>query len=177
MSDPFVAEIRIVGFNFAPTGWATCDGQLLPISQNTALFSLLGTMYGGDGKSTFALPDMQGSAPINQGQGAGLTERFVGEVGGSQAITLTSSEIPAHAHGLRARPVPGNLATPTAATSMAQVNPATSQVYKAASGAATTIMHPQSTGVIGGSQPHNSMQPFLTLLYIIALQGVFPPRS
>ena len=98
MSDPFVAEIRIFPFNFAPKGWAFCNGQLLPISQNTALFSLVGTFYGGDGKSTFGLPNFQGSAPINQGQGAGLTDRFIGESGGEQTVTLLQTEMPAHAH-------------------------------------------------------------------------------
>src|SRR5438477_12348274 len=98
MSDPFVAEIRMFAGNFAPTGWAECNGQLLPISQNTALFSLLGTMYGGDGKSTFALPDMQGSAPMGQGQGAGLSDRFIGEASGTSYVTLLTTEIPAHNH-------------------------------------------------------------------------------
>src|SRR5215216_3531810 len=102
MSDPFVAEIRIVGFNFAPTGWAQCNGQLLPISQNTALFSLLGTFYGGDGKSTFALPNLQGSAAMGQGQGQGLSQRFLGEQSGSQTVTLLQSEIPAHTHAMNA---------------------------------------------------------------------------
>src|SRR5262245_43896647 len=103
MSDPFVAEIRMVGFNFAPTGWALCNGQLLPISQNTALFSLLGTFYGGDGKSTFALPNLQGSAPMHQGQGPGLTDRFLGEQSGEEFVTLIQSEIPAHSHGATGR--------------------------------------------------------------------------
>src|SRR5687767_11997837 len=112
MSDPFVAEIRIFGFNFPPTGWAFCNGQLLPISQNTALFSLLGTFYGGNGKSTFGLPDLQGSAPIHQGQGQGLSERFLGEVGGSQFVTLLDSEMPFHTHGLMASPDPADLGAP-----------------------------------------------------------------
>ena len=102
MSDQFVAEIRIFGFNFPPTGWALCDGQLLPISQNTALFSLLGTTYGGDGKSTFALPDLQGNAPMHWGQGPGLSLHDLGETGGSETVSLLESEIPAHAHAVRA---------------------------------------------------------------------------
>src|SRR5687767_5720188 len=113
MADPFVAEIRIFPFNFAPTGWAMCNGQLLPISQNTALFSLLGTVYGGDGKSTFALPDVQGNAPMHPGQGPGLSEHFLGEEGGSQTVTLLESQIPAHAHAMRAVSEPGDLADPT----------------------------------------------------------------
>src|ERR1700761_887222 len=111
MSSPFVAEIRIFGVNFAPTGWATCNGQLLPISQNTALFSLLGTQYGGDGKSTFALPDFQGSAPIHWGQGPGLSDRVIGEIGGEQNVTLITTELPAHGHSLSSRPLVGNVKT------------------------------------------------------------------
>src|SRR3954471_2765620 len=120
MSSPFVAEIRIFGFNFAPTGWATCDGQLLPISQNTALFSLLGTMYGGDGKSTFALPDMQGNVALNFGQGPGLTQRFEGEEGGSQFVTLLESEMPAHNHMIQAQATPATLGTGTATSVFAR---------------------------------------------------------
>ena len=105
MADPFVAEIRIVGFNFAPKGWAKCNGQILPLSQNTALFSLLGTVYGGDGKSTFALPDLQGSSPMHPGQGQGLSQRFLGEIGGSETVTLLETEIPAHNHNVMAHPL------------------------------------------------------------------------
>src|SRR3989304_3477605 len=115
MADPFVAEIRIFPFNFAPTGWAFCGGQLLPISQNTALFSLLGTMYGGNGQSTFALPNLQGAAPLHHGQGPGLSERFQGETGGSETVTLLESEIPAHTHALRAYEVdPADVQAPQA---------------------------------------------------------------
>src|SRR5215213_4058416 len=113
MSDPFVAEIRVVGFNFAPKGWAFCDGQLMPISQNTALFSLLGTFYGGDGKSTFALPDLQGSAPVHPGQGPGLSDYVLGQTGGSETVTLLQSEIPFHGHTMMAVSQPGDLADPT----------------------------------------------------------------
>lgn len=172
MSDPFVAEIRIVGFNFAPTGWATCDGQLLPISQNTALFALLGTMYGGDGKSTFALPNLQGSAPMHQGQGQGLSERFVGETGGSQTVTLLQSELPAHNHQAMGRSILGNNASPAgnnwAGSSIARqylADPNGNQM----SGLATAIA--------GGSLPHNNMPPYLILNFVIAMQGVFPPRQ
>jgi microcystin-dependent protein len=176
MSDQFVAEIRIVGFNFAPTGWATCDGQLLPISQNTALFSLLGSFYGGDGKSTFALPNFRDSASMNQGQGAGLSDRFLGETGGSPSITLIQSEMPAHSHGLQARPVPGNSTIAGPTSSLAQANPATNRVYKQSAFGSITNMSVQSTGIAGSSFPHNNMQPYLTLYFNIALQGVFPPR-
>ena len=177
MSEPFVAEIRMFAGNFAPTGWALCNGQILSISQNTALFSLLGTFYGGDGKTTFALPNLQDSAPMHQGQGPGLTQRVIGEAGGGSTVTLLTSELPSHNHTLQGRPVPGNTATAAANTSLAQVNPATSQVYKAPAGAALTALNPSATGVAGGGQPHNNMQPYLTLTFIIALQGVFPPRS
>ena len=172
MADPFVAEIRIVGFNFAPTGWATCDGQLIPISQNTALFSLLGTMYGGDGKSTFALPNLQGSAPLCPGQGQGLSLYDTGQVGGSQNITLLQTEMPAHAHTLRGVSDPGDLKVP-ANNSLARS--AGGPAYTAP--ASLTTANPQEIGLAGGSQPHNNMQPYLTMLYIIAMQGVFPQRQ
>jgi len=175
MADPFVAEVRIFPFNFAPKGWAWCNGQLLPLSQNTALFSLLGTTYGGDGKSTFALPDFQGSVVVGTGQGPGLTEYFEGEIGGSETVTLLESEMPAHNHFVRAyagdpadnrnpgptkslgAPSPGNLYDPT-----------------------TTQLSPmafQALSPTGGSLPHNNMMPYLTFYFNIALQGVFPPRS
>ncbi|MES2796824.1 MAG: tail fiber protein [Bacteroidota bacterium] len=172
MSDPFVAEIRILPGNFAPTGWATCDGQLLPISQNTALFSLLGTFYGGDGKSTFALPNMQGNAPMGTGQGPGLSERFLGEMSGSQTVTLLTSEMPSHKHTLVAAPDPGESNVPT---NLAMTMSLNGNAYSTS--AANTQMNAQMLGISGGSLPHNNMQPYLTLLFVIALQGVFPPRG
>ena len=173
MADPFVAEIRIFPFNFAPKGWAWCNGQLLPISQNTALFSLLGTFYGGDGKSTFALPDLQGSAPLHAGQGPGLSQRFLGESGGSDTVTLLESEIPAHNHALRANPADGDLnaAQPERALARSSGGPA----YTAATSPVVQL-GPQSLAPAGGDQPHNNMQPYLTLYFNIALQGVFPQR-
>jgi microcystin-dependent protein len=173
MSDPFVAEIRMFPFNFAPTGWAFCDGQLLPISQNTALFSLLGTFYGGDGKSTFALPNLQGSAPIHQGDGAGVSERFLGEQGGSEFVTLLSSEIPLHAHNVMARAALGDQQFPDGRS---WAGNSTAKQYVAAVGTATT-MAVQALSITGGSLPHNNRQPYLTVTFCIALQGVFPPRS
>ena len=172
MSDQFVAEIRIFGFNFAPNGWALCDGQLLPISQNTALFSLLGTQYGGDGKSTFALPNLQGSAAIQQGQGNGLSERFVGETGGSQTVTLNASEMPLHAHTLSASILPADSPNPTGAYTAA---PGNDNLYAAPNG--VQPMASQCLPAAGGSQPHNNMQPYLTMNFCIAMQGIFPPRS
>ncbi len=175
MADPFVAEIRIFPFNFAPRGWAWCNGQLLPISQNTALFSLLGTFYGGDGKSTFALPDLQDRAPLHTGggQGPGLSQHFLGETGGSETVTLLESEIPSHSHTLMGVTVAGNRTNP-AGNSVARTTGATPYAPAAAANAQTA---PESVAPVGGDQPHNNMQPYLTLNFNIALQGVFPPRS
>jgi microcystin-dependent protein len=171
MANPFVAEIRIFAGNFAPTGWATCDGQLMPISQNTALFSLLGTTYGGDGKSNFALPNLQGSAPLQAGQGAGLSLRDLGQSGGEQTVTLLQTEMPAHNHAVQAA-ASGGLASPTgnAWGSGAKGRP---PAYSASS---NVQMNPLATSITGGSLPHNNMPPFLCLTFIIALQGVFPAR-
>lgn len=171
MSDPFVAEIRMLGCNFAPSGWAFCNGQLLPISQNTALFSLVGTYYGGDGKSTFALPDLQGRVPIGTGQGPGLANRDLGESGGSQAVTLIPTEIPAHTHLGAA--VASN-ADRSNASNNVRAKPA-DPVY--ASSPATGALPAAALGIAGGSQPHNNLQPYRALNFVIALQGIFPPRQ
>jgi microcystin-dependent protein len=174
LADPFVAEIRIFPFNFAPKGWAWCNGQLLPISQNTALFSLLGTTYGGDGKSTFALPDLQGKAPMHPGQGPGLSLHDLGETGGSETTTLLESEIPSHSHGVSANVNPANLAAPSPLRSLARSAPGTA--YKASPQADSTFA-PEALAPTGSSLPHNNMQPYLTFYFNIALQGVFPPRT
>jgi microcystin-dependent protein len=176
MSDPFVAEVRIFGFNFAPTGWALCDGQLLPISQNTALFSLLGTTYGGDGKSTFALPDLQGAAPIHPGQGQGLSLYDLGQEGGVESVTLLNTEIPIHAHALSAHAQDTGLVFDPGPT----VTPASADggfAYNTTTNANLTQFAPQALSPTGGSLPHNNMMPYLTLNFCIALQGVFPPRG
>jgi len=173
MADPFVAEIRIFPFNFAPKGWAWCNGQLMPISQNTALFSLLGTTYGGDGKSTFALPDLQGSAPMHPGQGPGLSLHDLGEMGGSETVTLLTSEMPAHSHALRANNANGDTPSP-GGNSLARTG--TSNTYQQNSTNNLVGMAPQSLPVGGGGLPHNNMMPYLTFNFNIALQGVFPPR-
>ncbi len=175
MSNPFVGEIRIFGFNFAPRGWAFCDGQLLPISQNTALFSLLGTNYGGDGKSTFALPNFQGSAPMQQGQGAGLSQHFLGETGGEQNVTLLQSEMPAHSHGAQGVAGAGGQA-PSPTTTWSSPNQRGITAYVAGS-AQNVAMSPASLAPNGGGQPHNNMMPYLTLNFCIALQGIYPARN
>jgi microcystin-dependent protein len=181
MADPFVAEIRIFPFNFAPKGWAFCDGQLLPLSQNTALFSLLGTTYGGDGKSNFALPNMQGNAPMHPGQGPGLSLHDLGEMAGSETVTLLESEMPSHSHAVTAQTQNANPNQPTAGGLLAAGH------YGAAQGGAVNYYHTNATAPTqlspnaitpaGGDQPHNNMMPYLTLNFCIALQGVFPPRT
>ncbi|WP_254412185.1 phage tail protein [Dyadobacter diqingensis] len=170
--DPFVAEIRIFPFNFAPRGWAWCDGQLLPISQNTALFSLLGTTYGGNGKSNFSLPDLQGRSPMHPGQGPGLSLHDLGETGGSETVTLLESEIPSHSHAVGVSPEPGEVKTPTGNTIARSVG---GNIYVA--GSPNVIMNGASLAPSGGDQPHNNLQPYLTTYFCIALQGVFPPRG
>lgn len=173
MSDPFVAEIRMFAGNFAPTGWALCDGQLLPISQNTALFSLLGTTYGGNGQTTFGLPNLQGSVPLHFGQGPGLSLYDLGQQSGSETVTLLTSEMPIHNHFVKA--YQDDLAI--------GVVPGTTMVIGKASGGSTpfrpnsnAVMAADELSVAGGSLPHNNMMPYLTVTFIIALQGIFPPR-
>jgi microcystin-dependent protein len=181
VSSPFVAEIRIFGFNFPPVGWAFCDGQLMPISQNTALFSLLGTTYGGDGKSTFALPNLQDSAVMSSGQGAGLSERFEGEVSGTSNVTLLQTEMPFHNHNLSVSTAqadeegfkkPGN--------NVLGRGQATAKIYNTfppAPPATKVMLDFNALGISGSSFPHNNMMPSLVLNFCIALQGVFPPRT
>jgi len=174
MADPFVAEIRIFPFNFAPKGWAWCDGQLLPLSQNTALFSLLGTTYGGDGKSNFALPDVQGRSVMHPGQGPGLSLHDLGETGGSETVTLLESEIPVHPHTLRATNTTGDNPLPGGNI---LARPGSTTIYQQNSSANLVAMAPEALAPAGGDQPHNNMQPYLTFYYNIALQGVYPPRT
>src|SRR5436309_1873324 len=176
MSDPFVAEIRIFPFNFAPKGWAWCDGQLLPLSQNTALFSLLGTTYGGDGKSNFALPDIQGRAVMHPGQGPGLSLHDLGETGGSETVTLLESEIPSHSHSMLSAPTivsaDSNICTGNSMGKSSQGN-----AYIPFNAQNVVQLSPNALTPAGGDQPHNNMMPYLTFYFCIALQGVFPPRT
>ena len=171
MADPFIAEVRIFSFNFVPRGWATCDGQVLPLAQNTALFSLLGTTYGGNGRSTFALPNLAGSFAIGAGQGPGLTNRNLGEQGGAATVTLTSAQMPTHTHAL--------MATPYETTN----NPAGTALANTATGAAyhalgkMSAMAPQALAVQGNSLPHENRQPALAMTFCIAMQGIYPSRS
>jgi microcystin-dependent protein len=180
MSSPFLAEVTMFGFNFPPKGWAFCNGQLLSISQNTALFSLLGTFYGGDGKSTFGLPNIEGMAVVGQGQSPGTSQYFVGETTGSETVTLLTTEMPSHNHSFAA--------TSTAGTVLSSAGNQLAQAFSGGKQASYTgnylnatapnvTMSPQCTTVTGSSFPHNNMQPYLTLNFCIALQGVFPPRS
>ena len=172
MADPFVAEIRIFPFTFAPKGWAWCNGQVLPIVQNTALFALVGTTYGGDGTSTFALPDLQGRAPMHPGQGPGLSPRDLGEAGGTETVALLESEMPSHSHPVSGSNGPANLQTPAADSVLGRAGTA---AYLDTPG----NLAPMSGAAVapaGSGAPHNNMQPHLTLNFTIALQGVFPPR-
>lgn len=175
MADPFVAEIRIFPFNFAPKGWAWCDGQLLPLSQNTALFSLLGTTYGGNGKSNFALPNLQGRAVMQPGQGPGLSLHDLGEEGGSETVTLLETEMPSHSHALRAAADAAESASPDDSRTLSR--PRGGAAYQTDSGSNMRMMAADMTAPAGGSAPHNNMQPYLTFYFCIALQGVFPPRG
>jgi microcystin-dependent protein len=172
MSDQFIAEIRIFPFNFPPKGWAFCDGQLMSISQNTALFSLLGTTYGGDGKSNFALPNFQGASPISQGQGAGLSLRDLGESGGTETVTLIATELPTHMHTANCNSGTGDQYGPPG--NFWATDAGGNNEYNAA---ATSAMAAGALGPVGGDQPHSNLQPYLVLNFCIALQGVFPPRS
>jgi microcystin-dependent protein len=173
MSNPFVAEIRIFPFNFAPKGWAFCQGQLMPISQNTALFSLLGTTYGGDGRSIFALPNIQGSVPLQWGQGPGLSLYDLGQTGGSERVTLLQSEMPSHNHTMQCETqVDGNKGQPSSTTTFARSKGG--NLYQTANNVA---MSSNVVATAGGNQPHNNLMPYLTLNFCIALQGVFPPRT
>ncbi|MDB5987705.1 MAG: phage tail protein [Nevskia sp.] len=175
MADQFVAEIRMFPFTFAPNGWAFCNGQLLSISQNTALFSLLGTTYGGNGTSNFALPNLQGCASMHAGQGPGLSNHSLGETAGETAVTLTSGQLPAHGHSLQVSSSLAVYNTPDSQLSLGRSSDGM-QAYSTDT-SNLVAMNPNSTTVTGGSQPHNNLMPYLVINFCIALQGIFPPRS
>ena len=178
MAEPFLGQIQIVGFNFAPAGWATCDGQLLPISQNTALFSILGTTYGGDGVSTFALPNLQGSAPVHFGQGPGLSPYVLGQVGGSESVTLLPGNLPPHSHSLTGDSgvSPSGTPVPTELFGTSKgARPGTVNVYGPAN--SFTALDASALGPAGSSVGHNNRQPYLGVMFIIAMQGIFPSRN
>ncbi len=176
MSEPFVAEIRIFAGNFAPRSWAFCDGQLLPVSQNTALFSLIGTTYGGDGRTTTALPNLQGRTPMHAGRGPGLTSRRLGQRGGAEMVTVSEAQMPQHRHTMRAANIPfGQVQAPSNTRTFDRS--AKGNAYQTNSTSNLVDMADQALPNAGGSQPHNNMQPFLTMNFIIALQGLYPSRS
>lgn len=171
--EPFLGQLMLVGFNYCPNGWMEANGQLLSIAQDTALFALLGTTYGGDGKVTFGLPDLRGRAPIHEGQGPGLTNRVLGEASGQEQVTLHSSQMPAHAHALLGTTAAADAASPTNAALATKVR---TTVYKAG-GTPNTLMQGGSVGPAGGSQPHENMPPYLVMKWCIAVEGIFPSQS
>ena len=172
VSEPFVGEIRMFGFNFPPQGWALCDGQLLAISQNAALFSLLGTTYGGDGMTNFALPDLRSRVPVSQGQGEGLSAYAEGQAGGTETVTLTAAQMPAHTHAVNASSSPAASERP--AGRVLARSPDHSYIPEPDT---STVMNAKMLGDAGNSQPHDNIQPYLVLNFCIALQGVFPARQ
>ena len=184
MSTPFIGEIRSVGFNFAPVGWAFCNGALQSIANNNALFVLIGTTYGGDGQATFGLPDLRGRVPIGQGTGPGLSNYVMGQAAGQEQVTLTSAQMPAHNHSVVANNVPGTIDTPTSVAMPAQavqaVGGQSAILYTTVNGTAPLTpqaMLPQAIGVSGGSQPHANVMPLNTINFIIALEGIFPSQN
>jgi len=173
MSDPFIGEIKMVGFNFAPRYWATCDGQLMAIAQNTALFSLLGTTFGGNGINTFALPDLRGRVPIHQGQGPGLSPYFMGEVTGAETTTLLTSQMPMHNHLVNVNTGGGTQASPGNGFPAVESTGTSLNYAPSANG----NLHPTAITTAGGNQPFSILQPLLCVNFVIALQGIFPSRN
>ena len=173
MSEPFIGEIRIFGFTYAPRSWAFCDGQVLSIAQNTALFSLLGTTYGGDGRTTFNLPDLRGRAPIHHGNGPGLNTYQLGQKGGAETVTLTANEMPSHTHSIQAVSGIGDAKSPTG-NFLAQANDGEANF---STSGATAYLNPNACTVAGGSQAHSNLPPYLAINFSIALVGIYPSRS
>ncbi|WP_426450830.1 phage tail protein [Paenibacillus sp. S-38] len=174
MSEPYIGEIRMFGGNFAPVGWALCHGQLLPISENDALFTLIGTTYGGDGQTTFALPDLRGRAPVHQGKNPITQSSFaLGQMGGVETVTLTQGNIPSHTHPVRAQKEPGTTGSPAGGLWAASaVNP-----YAVPGGTPSGTMHPAAVSPAGGNQPHDNMMPYLAVNFIISLEGIYPSQN
>ena len=179
MSEPFIAEIKMFGGNFAPRGYAYCAGQILAIAQNSALFALLGTTYGGNGQVTFGLPDLRGRVPVGQGQGPGLSPVQLGQVGGTETVTLTAAQLPPHMHSVNqtASPNPGTLNVPTTGSMLAQSNQRDAQFIAAGDAGTPVLMNTINTGLVGGGQSIPIMQPYLGINFIIALEGIFPSRN
>lgn len=175
MAEPFVGQIIMAGFNFAPRGYALCNGQLLSIAQNTALFSLLGTTYGGNGTTTFALPNLQGRIPNHQGQGPGLSPRTLGEQAGSETVTLINSQMPMHNHLPMVSNVAGAVTNPNGMFLSASSDEAASAMFRPTADGST--MNPQTLGLAGGNQPHENMQPYLVISFSIAMEGIYPSRN
>lgn len=174
--EPFIGMVGLFGFNFEPRGWAYCGGQILSIAQNSALFALLGTTYGGNGQTTFALPDLRGRVPIGQGQGPGLTPRTIGEVSGTETVTLLQSQMPAHNHPMTVSATIGTQNNPSEAF-LAVATDLNEQAINVYGTTPNSIANPQAIGIAGGTQPHQNMQPYLVMNYCIALEGIFPPRN
>jgi microcystin-dependent protein len=172
MSNPFLGEIRMVGFSFAPRGWAFCAGQLLPISQNDALYALVGTIYGGDGVNTFKLPDLRGRLPINQGQGPGLSSYVIGQASGAEGVTLLTTQIPIHSHSIST--ASGGTRSSNPSGNLLGSGEADIYTHDATSG---VVMSPSALAANGGTQPHENMQPFICVNFVIALEGIFPSRN
>jgi microcystin-dependent protein len=172
MTQPFLGQIQPFGFGFAPRGWAQCNGQLLPISQNTALFSLLGTFYGGNGQTNFALPDLQSRVPMHKGNFF-----FQGEEAGEESITLLMTEMPLHNHTFSGASLAANFKVPVDGSAFAKSNPNASHAYYAADNASLTIINPATVSLVGGNLPHTNLQPYLTINWCIAMQGIFPSRN
>ncbi len=180
MSQPYIGEIRMFGGNFAPAGWAFCRGQLMPISENDALFNLIGTTYGGDGQETFALPNLQGRIPLHAGQGPGLSQNYqLGEAAGVESVTLTTQQIPNHTHTPQVSNAPGSTSTPANNTVLANCSSGSVNTYKTPADIANgqVVLNSASIGPAGGSQPHDNFQPTLAISYIISLFGIFPSQN
>jgi microcystin-dependent protein len=176
--DVFLGQILLVAFNYAPQGFALCNGQILSISQNTALFSLLGTYYGGNGSSTFALPNLQGSIPVNIGQGSGLTPYTIGQTGGFATVTLTSATSPSHSHAFMGTTAEASSPSPASALyAVTSAGRGHGTPYYATSNSSPSTLNPSSLAVMGGSQPHSNMMPYLVMNWVIALEGIYPQRQ